>query len=286
MGGALLLTGILLLIFTILLHEHRERVTGREWDPINGQQQSGWPRENTRLRLAASSIACILCFLSFVPFPKRVFVYIIGFLFLCAIFMHFTVFGLDVRDLSDAKDLRCPDGVECLFAPYNTTVFFDFWNGAMIVIYLLYEFLFKHKNSTVTVHRDIPAAPLEEYMPPYDAQPEYTPVVKPDGSRMMEAPALRPLLGVEVIEVEHPNTQELNVTVINVTPAGAAQEAGVRVGDIIARWDEIPITCKADFAQAVSNAAIGSQVVLQVIRQAGVATSIEYCKLTVRGVPA
>eukprot|EP01004_Peranema_trichophorum_P003075 NODE_2086_length_1693_cov_579.422930_g1554_i1.p1 GENE.NODE_2086_length_1693_cov_579.422930_g1554_i1~~NODE_2086_length_1693_cov_579.422930_g1554_i1.p1 ORF type:complete len:484 (-),score=63.19 NODE_2086_length_1693_cov_579.422930_g1554_i1:241-1632(-) len=214
--AATLISAILLLIFTIFIHEFRERVVGRAWDPTNNQNIAAWPKENTRFRLSVSIIAICLCVLSFVP----------------------------------------------------------------------YEFLAKHKQSTVTVHRDIPAAPLEEFMPPYDSHPEYVPVVKPDGTRALEAPPLRPLLGVEVIEVEHPSTQDLSVTVINVTPGGAAQEAGIKVGDIIARWDEIPITCKADFAQAVSNAAIGSQVILQVIRQIGSTTGVEFCQLTVRGVPA
>lgn len=277
---------ILLLIFSILIHEFREKVVGRHWDPYNGQQISSWPKENTRFRVAVSAIAIALCFLSFVPYPKRAYVYTLGWLFFCCMVMHFVVFAMDVKDLSSAKKLECPPNVSCEYGIYNVTCVFDIFNGLFILFYLLYEFLFKHKQSTVTIHRDIPAAPLEEFMPPYDSHPEYVPVVKPDGTRALEAPPLRPLLGVEVIEVEHPSTQDLSVTVINVTPGGAAQDAGIRIGDIIARWDEIPITCKADFAQAVTHAAIGSQVVLQLIRQIGATTSVEFCKLTIRGVPA
>eukprot|EP01004_Peranema_trichophorum_P002804 NODE_1834_length_1786_cov_773.444378_g1554_i0.p1 GENE.NODE_1834_length_1786_cov_773.444378_g1554_i0~~NODE_1834_length_1786_cov_773.444378_g1554_i0.p1 ORF type:complete len:554 (+),score=63.73 NODE_1834_length_1786_cov_773.444378_g1554_i0:62-1663(+) len=284
--AATLISAILLLIFTIFIHEFRERVVGRAWDPTNNQNIAAWPKENTRFRLSVSIIAICLCVLSFVPYPKRIYVYVLAWLFFCDMVMHFVIFAMDVNDLGSAKTLSCPTGVTCEFAIYNATCFFDIFNGILILIYLGYEFLAKHKQSTVTVHRDIPAAPLEEFMPPYDSHPEYVPVVKPDGTRALEAPPLRPLLGVEVIEVEHPSTQDLSVTVINVTPGGAAQEAGIKVGDIIARWDEIPITCKADFAQAVSNAAIGSQVILQVIRQIGSTTGVEFCQLTVRGVPA
>jgi len=286
---ATLVASILLMIFTIMIHEFREKVVGKEWDPINGQNQSGWERENTRLRLSIAIITILLCFLSFVPYPHRVYAYSLAWLFVAVGAMHFVIFAIDVNDLRKAKNLTCPEGVYCIFHKYNTTCVFDFLNGVMVLVYVLYEFIIKGKSSTVTVHRDLPAAPLEEFTAPspYPVR-DFSTVIKPDGTPAITGPSIRPLLGVEVIEVEHPATRELSVTVINVTPGGAAEEAGLRVGDIISKWDEIPITCKADFAQAVNAAPIGSQVILQLIRQSqGVATttSIQYARLTVRGVP-
>lgn len=225
--------------------------------------------------------------LSFVPYPKRVYVYVLGFLWLCCIPLYFVVFAMDVKDLEGAKSKICPTGLSCVYHPYHTTAAFEFMAAIWICIYLAYEYFLKHKQSTVAGHREIPATPLEEFMPAYDTQADFLPIKHP----AIEGPALRPLLGVEVIEMEHPATGELNVTVMNVTTGGAAHQAGLRVGDVISRWDEIPITSKADFAQAVANAPIGSQVALQIIRQiptsAGTtATSVEYVKMTIRGVPA
>jgi len=99
---------------------------------------------------------------------------------------------------------------------------------------------------------------------------------------------LRPLLGVEVVEIEQPHTGELTVNVLSVTPGGASDEAGVRVGDIIARWNDMPIHSKADFAAAVRDSLIGSVVSLQVIRQnaLGYGNTVDFLRLVVRGVPA
>jgi membrane-associated protease RseP (regulator of RpoE activity) len=283
---ALFLSAILLLIITILIHNFREKVLGNQWDPLNGQSQAGWSRRNTRLRLSVSIIAILLCLLSLVPYPKRVYVYLLGFLFLCVGAMSYVIFGLDVSELSRARALSCPQRVFCVYDDYNATAAFDFILATFIFIYLLYEFLAKHKQSTVTSQRVVAAVPFDEFVPDVefvktDMMPVY-PV-------LMEGPAMRPLLGIEVIEVEG-NNGELNVTVMNVTPGGAAEEAQIRPGDIVAHWDEMPIHCKQDFAQAVAGARIGSTAMLQVIRQNRVglaaSTSVVYAKLHIRGVPA
>lgn len=286
---ALMIAAILLDLFTIFIHEQRERVVGREWDPINNQIQTGWEQENTRFRLSVSILAILLCVLSFVPYPHRVLAYAIAWCFVIDGGMHFVIFAMDVNDLGTAKKMTCPSAVVCTFHEYNTTCVFDFFNGFLLLFYVIYEFLFKHQQSTVTVQRDLPTAPLEEFQPPSAfPQQEYAPIIKPDGTPAITAPALRPLLGVEVVEVQHPTTGQLHVTVINVTPGGAAQEAGLQIGDDIIRWNDIPISCKADFAQVVHSTPIGSQVALQVIRKAYGATStasIQYLRLMVRGVP-
>ena len=52
-----------------------------------------------------------------------------------------------------------------------------------------------------------------------------------------------------------------------VAQGGPAEEAGLKKGDIIMRWDETPVTSKAEFARQVTNSCIGAHVVLQVVRQ-------------------
>jgi len=280
---ALLLSAILLLIITILIHDFRERVTGVQWDPINGQTVSGWPRQNTRLRLSTTIIAMTLCLMSFVPYPKRVYVYLLAFLFFCTGCLSYVIFGLDVNQISSAKALLCPKGVSCVFDQFNATAAFDFILATFIFLYLLYEFLAKHKQSTVTSQREVASTPFDEFVP------DVEPIFMKEHLMVMEGPAMRPLLGIEVIEVEGPSG-ELNVTVMNVTPGGSAEEAQIRPGDIIAHWDEMPIHCKQDFAQAVAGARIGSTSMLQVIRHNrlgnAASTSVVYCKLNIRGVAA
>jgi hypothetical protein len=276
-----IIAAILLFLFTTFIHEFRERVTGSDWDPINNESQAGWPRQNTRLRLATAIIAMLLCVLSFVPYPKRVYVYVLAWLFLANCVMHFVIFAMDCNTIGSAKNMQCPTGVTCTDIPYSTTIAFEFINGAFIILYLLYEFIVKHGQSTVTTQRLV-SLPEDELTPENEPIKELQPAI--------EGPYMRPLLGVEVIEVQGPNG-ELHVTVMNVTPGGAAEEAQLRPGDVIQYWDEMPIHCKADFAQAVSSARIGSTVMLQVARQnragaAATTTSVVFAKLTVRGVPA
>lgn len=277
----IVIAAILQLLFSIFIHQFRERVVGPAWDPINKQMQSGWSRLHTRFRLATAIICMLLCLLSFVPYPKRIYVYTLAWFFLLNCIMHFVIFAMDVKDLGDAKNLTCPTNLYCKFDDYNATVAFDFINGFFLVIYLVYEFVLKHGQSTVTTQRLVAFA--EDMV-----QPENEPIK--DIQPAIEGPYMRPLLGIEVIEVQGPNG-ELHVTVMNVTPGGAAEEAQIRPGDIITYWDEMPIHCKADFAQAVSGARIGSTVMLQVSRQsrvgpAGTTTSVVNRPLVVRGVPA
>jgi membrane-associated protease RseP (regulator of RpoE activity) len=278
---ALLCTAIMEILFSIFLHEFRERVLGAPWDTVSGQTQTGWPRKSSRLRLSTTIICMGLCLLSFVPYPNRVYVYVLAWLFAGNCVMFFVMFAIDVSDLKKAKNMPCPASVTCTYDEYNATVTFDFITGCWLLIYVVYEFFFKHAQSTVTTQRAI-LVPTEEMAPENEPTKEAK-------AGVVEAPHMRPLLGVEVIEVQGPNG-ELNVTVVNVTPGSAAEEAQLRPGDIIAHWDEMPIHCKADFAQAVSQARIGSTVVLQVIRQVRVAAAassqVVYCKLTIRGVPA
>jgi len=280
----LLISAILLIIFTIFIHDFRER-----WF----RNESGWPRENSRLRLAATIIGTVLVILSLVPYPHRVYHYLIAFAFFCTAVMFFVAFGIDVRELSKARDLPCHEennsGLYCIYHPYNTVCVFDFLCGLLIVIYLLVEFLAHKKKSMVAAREyaytddvgidDFGIAPRI----PGEAAKSLTPIPLP------LAP-LRPVIGVEVLEVQGMDGQ-IRLSVSGVTPGSAADEAGLRIGDIITRWDDFPIHTKADFARAVQDAHIGSTALIQVERQAptglgGYMTGIQdFLRLTIRGVP-
>lgn len=301
---------VLLLLWTTMLHENREKIQ-------IGDQHSAWPKENSRLRLSNTLIGQITIVLALLPTSNRVFAYLLAILFFFSAVIWFVNFAIDLRDLDKARRLPCPSGYSCIYHPYNFIVVADILIGVLIVIYLVYEYLLKLFTNCVHCGRDFAKGAIRDHErnlcslrpvrcescgesytakdfvyshrflcgedAPLASQPTYE-----KGGKLVEVgpspPRLRPLLGVEVIELENPNTGELNVTVMSVTPGGAAEEAGLRNGDVISRWDEFPIQCKADFAQAVSSAAIGSIVVLQVIRPPY--GSIEYLQLSVRGVAA
>eukprot|EP00994_Dinema_validum_P004970 NODE_305_length_1931_cov_238.182784_g216_i0.p1 GENE.NODE_305_length_1931_cov_238.182784_g216_i0~~NODE_305_length_1931_cov_238.182784_g216_i0.p1 ORF type:complete len:554 (+),score=146.02 NODE_305_length_1931_cov_238.182784_g216_i0:62-1723(+) len=290
----LFFTGILLLIFTIFIHEFRERVNGEQWDPISKQMRSGWPKENSRLRLAATIIGIGCCLLSVVPYRKRVYVYVLAFFFLISMILHFVAFGLDVKDVKEAKDLKCPTGVECIYHPYHATVLFDFINALLLLIFIVYEHIFKHKASTVNDEKAEFDEPLDEYNIGFADHPEYAAGMKYHETPAIAGPPMRPILGLEVLEIADPAGADLHVTVINVTQNSAAEEAGIKIGDIIIKWDEFPIACKDDFATALSHTPIGNTVVLQVLRTAqggnttimGNSSAVVNCHLTIRGIAA
>jgi len=279
----LLISAILLIIFSILINEFRER-----WL----RELSGWPRENSRLRLSATIIGVLLVALSLVPYPHRVYAYILCFLWFCLCVIFFVIFGIDVDDLKEARDLGNCDGVvSCIYHPYNTVVVFDFICGFLIAVYILVEFVAHRKRSLVAARE---YAPNDDLLPAdFDLSGVRVPGAIPfktiDPYPIAPA-ALRPVIGVEVVEIQNPATGDVSLTVNAITLRSAAALAGLRVGDIITRWDDMPIRTKADFANAVNDSMIGSTAVLQVIRQnplgPGTGTQIDYCRLPIIAGPA
>jgi hypothetical protein len=274
-----LIVAALIIIFSILIHEFRER-----YDP----ERAGWPRENTRLRLAATIIGTLLVIFSLVPYPHRVYHYLLAFFWFIDAVMFFVVFAIDVNELDKARDLPCFDdqGLYCIYHPYNTVVVFDFLCGLWIAIYLLIEFIAHKRKSQVAarvyVYNDdvgIDEFGLAPRMPGEN--------VKSLSPMPLPAMPMRPVLGVEVLEVQDMDGR-IRLNVSGVTPGSAADQAGLRVGDIITRWDDFPIYTKADFARAVQDAHIGSTALLQVERApiAGYGFgALDTLPLTIRGVP-
>jgi len=287
----LLISASLLLLFTILIHELRERVEGPQWGAT--QEYSGWSQRDQRLRLSTTIVAVMLVILSLIPYPHRVYAYILAIAFFFTGVMFFVIFGLDVGELKKIRNQSCPAGLSCIYHPYNTVVVLDFICGVLIAVYLIVEFAICMGRSYVVAREYAPYDIIDDYDFGSDAflggpsaavaQRKLQPAVVAKASG-----GLRPLLGVEVVEIEQPHTGELTVNVLSVTPGGACDEAGVRVGDIIARWNDMPIHSKADFAAAVRDSLIGSVVSLQVIRQnaLGYGNTVDFLRLVVRGVAA
>lgn len=277
-----------LLVFTILIHELRERVNGSLW--TNDQEYSGWSARNTSLRLTTCIVGTMLVVLSLLPYPHRVYAYVLAFLFLFVAPMFFVIFALDISELRDARNLSCPVGLSCIYHPYNTVIVFDIIAGLLVLIYLIVQFLVKKSRSYVVARQYNRADNLDDYdfgAGAFLGGPSSTLAER----KLVEAPAphktprQRPLVGIEVVEREHPTTGELILVVLNVTHGGAADLAGIRVGDYIAKWNDMQITTKADFAAALSDSQIGSTVIIQVVRQApgGFGSHIEYCRLFIQG---
>jgi hypothetical protein len=269
----------LLIIFSILIHEFRER-----YNP----EQAGWPRENTRLRLAACIIGILLVIFSLVPYPHRVYHYLIAFFFFIDCVMFFVVFGIDVNELDKARSLPCYDdqGLYCIYHPYNTVCVFDFLCGFWIAVYLIIEFLAHKRKSRVAARTyaynddvGIDEFGLAPRMPG-EAVKSLAPLPLP-------TMPMRPVIGVEVLEVQDLDGR-IRLNVSGVTPGSAADQAGLRIGDIITRWDDFPIFTKSDFARAVQDAHIGSTALLQVERApiAGYGFgALDTLPLVIRGVP-
>jgi hypothetical protein len=283
-----LLSAAALLFFAIYINEFRERVNGPLWGTT--QEYSGWSARNTRLRLAVCIAATLLVILSLIPYPHRVYAYVLALLFLFVAPVFFVIFALDISEIKDARDLPCPTGLKCSYHPYNTVIVFDFICGLVILIYLIVQFLVKKRKSYVTARQYSHTDNLDDYdfgANAFIGGPSSTLAQRKmvDAPVIGKTPRLRPVVGIEVVEMEHPTTGELTLNVINVTPGQPADLAGIRVGDIIARWNDMQITTKSDFAAALAESQIGSTAMIQVVRQApgGFGSAIEICRLHIRG---
>lgn len=83
------------------------------------------------------------------------------------------------------------------------------------------------------------------------------------------------LLGASVSDVTEDETQAdaevVGASIRELTPGGAAESAGLQVGDIITKFNDIPITGKTDLTAQVRAAAAGSEATVTYVRdgQAG-----------------
>lgn len=142
--------GIILYIFTIILHEQRVRLTYRDSNnrPITSGIYTipGWPMQNTKLRYATCGFIILTALFNLIPLTSRVIAYILGFLYILYSIMSFTCFGLDIDSLESAKRTNCPDNIQCVYHPYNTTIALDFIGGFVLVAYVAWEYFVSKKS--------------------------------------------------------------------------------------------------------------------------------------------
>jgi len=145
--------GIILLVFTILIHQYRETFTAR--DQFNRMlstglaTQPGWPTRATALRYVACSLVILTVLFNLIPLTSRVIAYLIGFLYVLYAMMTYTCFGVDIAALSDAKDLPCPAGYNCVYHPYNATIAFDFIGATFLLIYVAWEYFISKRQKAI-----------------------------------------------------------------------------------------------------------------------------------------
>jgi hypothetical protein len=146
---------ILLLVFTILIHEDRDRVLqkdefGRTVRPDGTISRPGWPFRNTKLRYATCSLVIITILINLIPITSRVAAYIFAFLYFCYSVLAFVTFAVDIDAIEAAKKLLCPTGLKCVFHPYNTCAVLDFIGGFLLLVYIIVEYFVTKRPKKAT----------------------------------------------------------------------------------------------------------------------------------------
>jgi hypothetical protein len=166
---------IVAFVLVIKLQEHDTRIV---WTDDRNQRvgffgsnmeyaiKSGWHRINNRFRLALTSTIvglCVLQWLNMLAWKRRWFAYVLAALMFWAIVGCYIIFGMDVHDINKAKKLPCPNAgvifrivepiqtnagitgnaVRCSQWNYYATVAMEFLLGFLLIIYFLYEFIFR-----------------------------------------------------------------------------------------------------------------------------------------------
>jgi hypothetical protein len=141
---------ILMIVFTILLVESREKLDLRDQfnRPLAGDftAPEGWREGNSLLRYAVSAAAVLVALICLIPFNSRVIAYVFGFIFLAISIMSFTVFGLDVDQLTDAHNTACPRQYTCVYHEYNATAALDFIGAILLLIFIVVEYFVLHRR--------------------------------------------------------------------------------------------------------------------------------------------
>jgi hypothetical protein len=177
----LFIFAVLCLVFTIILHEQRDRrllvdefnrpLTPSSEDatnehdgakdedededrigvfPFDGitRTNPGWPERNTELRYAVCSFVIVTVLINLIPLNSRVIAYVFGFLYLLYAVITYVSFGVDINALSRARNLECPENFRCVYHPYNATVAILFIGGFFLIVYVLLEYCVMHRKKT------------------------------------------------------------------------------------------------------------------------------------------
>jgi hypothetical protein len=151
----LLAFSIINLVFTIYVHDFRERVQllDRYNRPTfeNGVYTNpGWPERNTKLRYATCSLVILTILFNLIPLNSRVIAYLLGFLYLMYAVLAFVCFAIDIDAIEDSKDINCPEEFECKHHPYAATTAIEFIGGIFLIIFVALEyFVFGRRKKPV-----------------------------------------------------------------------------------------------------------------------------------------
>eukprot|EP01001_Neometanema_parovale_P002012 NODE_1240_length_1819_cov_1128.165094_g1177_i0.p1 GENE.NODE_1240_length_1819_cov_1128.165094_g1177_i0~~NODE_1240_length_1819_cov_1128.165094_g1177_i0.p1 ORF type:complete len:524 (+),score=142.47 NODE_1240_length_1819_cov_1128.165094_g1177_i0:63-1634(+) len=165
---ALALTAAFVVIaFILTLKLHELRVKPRPVDARNLQTSvRGWFQTNNRLRFCLCGIACACAAVALADMAiwrRRFVAYVVGTILFWTGGAFLVIFVMDVKQVGDAKKPACPSitnmittpgtgvwpfgGINCVSWPYYGTCFMDFWCFFIIMLFVIYEFLFRI-NST------------------------------------------------------------------------------------------------------------------------------------------
>ncbi len=96
------------------------------------------------------------------------------------------------------------------------------------------------------------------------------------GELIATGTATHGLLGASVTDVTEDSTQAaskvIGASIVEISQGGAAQSAGLRVGDVITQLDGLPITGKTDLTAQVRSLAAGSTSTISYVRDGKAAT--------------
>eukprot|EP01010_Urceolus_cornutus_P002352 NODE_299_length_1825_cov_238.367680_g241_i0.p1 GENE.NODE_299_length_1825_cov_238.367680_g241_i0~~NODE_299_length_1825_cov_238.367680_g241_i0.p1 ORF type:complete len:525 (-),score=111.77 NODE_299_length_1825_cov_238.367680_g241_i0:170-1744(-) len=173
---------IVAFILTMVMHELRDKprlVDERNRVIL----KSGWSKVNNRLRASVAGAAIafgLISLLDMAGWKRRLVAYVLAVLLLWTAVGAFVSFGMDVNDLTDQDELPCRrnnnifkpknaiakvldgktglaslqfrnlidtlidnDDYKCTKAPYISTTAIDFLLGFFIIVYIIYEFLYR-----------------------------------------------------------------------------------------------------------------------------------------------
>lgn len=141
---AVFVLAVLVLAFSIVLHEYRGQIVteaqslGKE--PLS-EPEAGWSVRNIRLRLAVTSATLLVILISFIPWRSRIIAQLFGLTYFALSVLAFAALGYDLRELLDVGDRVCPQPFECKSAMFGGITGLDFLLALWLLGYVLWEFV-------------------------------------------------------------------------------------------------------------------------------------------------
>jgi magnesium-transporting ATPase (P-type) len=151
----LLSISIINLVFTIYVHDLRERVLlvdkfNRPTFEQGAFTNPGWPIKNSKLRYATCSLVILTVLFNLIPLNSRIIGYVLGWFYLIYAVMAFVCFAVDIDAIEHSKKVVCPDQFTCKHHPYAATTAVEFVGGIFLLIFVALEyFVFGRKKKPV-----------------------------------------------------------------------------------------------------------------------------------------